>query len=213
MKKIICIFIALVLTVSVMLLPGCGSKAPEEEKFDIESYSKAHPLAVINVKDFGTIYVELYEDVAPNTVNNFISLANSGFYNGVIFHRVIKNFMIQGGDPEGTGYGGPGYNIAGEFNANGFKNELKHTRGVISMARGAYDFNSQGSQFFIMHVDYPSLDGQYSSFGKVISGLDVVDAIAEVKTNSSDKPLTDVVMESVKVETWGVNYPEPVKVK
>ena len=173
-----------------------------------------NPFATITVKEYGTITVELYYDVAPNTVRNFISLANSGFYDGVIFHRVIKNFMIQGGDPTGTGSGGPGYKIKGEFTANGFENKLKHTRGVISMARANGRNDSAGSQFFIMHVDYPSLDGQYASFGKVTSGMDVVDKIAAVATNpANDKPLTDVVIESIRVDTKGFEYPAPDVIK
>ncbi len=158
----------------------------------------------------GEIKVELYPDIAPNTVNNFISLVKKGFYNGLIFHRVIKNFMLQGGDPKGNGTGGPGYTIKGEFSMNGFKNELKHERGVISMARAMHP-NSAGSQFFIMHVDYPYLDGEYASFGKTIEGFDVIDKIANVQTAYGDKPLTDVVMLEVSVETFGEIYPDPIK--
>lgn len=165
-----------------------------------------NPVVTMNVKNFGTIEIELYPDVAPNTVNNFIELVNKHFYDGVIFHRIIKGFMIQGGDPQGIGIGGPGYSIKGEFLANGVVNNLKHTKGVISMARAQHP-NSAGSQFFIMHEDAPHLDGQYAAFGKVISGLDVVDAIASVTTNYNDKPLEDVVMESVTVNTHGVDYP------
>lgn len=165
-----------------------------------------NPVVTMNVKNFGTIEIELYPDVAPNTVNNFIELVNKHFYDGVIFHRIIRGFMIQGGDPQGIGIGGPGYSIKGEFLANGVVNNLKHTKGVISMARAQHP-NSAGSQFFIMHEDAPHLDGQYAAFGKVISGLDVVDAIACVATNYNDKPLEDVVMESVTVNTQGVDYP------
>ncbi len=169
-----------------------------------------NPLVTIKTT-LGEIKVELYPEIAPNTVNNFISLINKGFYNGLIFHRVIKNFMLQGGDPKGNGTGGPGYSIKGEFSMNGFKNELKHERGVISMARAMHP-NSAGSQFFIMHVDYPYLDGEYASFGKTIEGFDVIDKIANVQTTYGDRPLTDVVMTEVTVETFGQTYPEPNKV-
>ena len=155
--------------------------------------------AIIEVKEFGTIEVELNPSVAPITVENFVKLANKGFYNGLTFHRVIKGFMIQGGCPKGNGTGGPGYSIKGEFYANGINNPLKHTRGVISMAR-AMDPDSAGSQFFIMHQDAPHLDGQYAAFGKVSKGIEVVDAIASVKTNYYDMPLNKVVIKSIKIE-------------
>lgn len=171
-----------------------------------------NPIATITMEDGSVIKVELYPEIAPNTVNNFISLASSGFYDGLIFHRVIKNFMIQGGDPNGTGTGGPNYSIKGEFTSNGFKNDLKHTEGVISMARSTAK-DSAGSQFFIMAVTYPSLDGEYASFGKVIEGLDVVHQIENVSTNYEDKPLTVQRMKSITIETFGVDYPEPNKVK
>ncbi|MBY0584426.1 peptidylprolyl isomerase [Murdochiella sp. Marseille-P8839] len=158
----------------------------------------------------GEIQAELYPEIAPNTVNNFISLVQKGFYDGLIFHRVIPQFMIQGGDPEGTGMGGPGYTIAGEFAHNGFANALKHEAGVLSMAR-SMDPDSAGSQFFIMHKNAPHLDGEYAAFGKVIEGMDVVDAIANVKTGWGDRPKDDVVMTKVTVETFGENYPEPEK--
>lgn len=148
----------------------------------------ANPIVTIQMKDGGVMKAELYPDIAPESVKNFVDLASKGFYNGLIFHRVIPGFMIQGGDPEGTGMGGPGYTIKGEFAANGFKNDLKHTRGVLSMAR-AMDPNSAGSQFFIMHEDYPSLDGQYAAFGKLIEGIEVVDKIASVRTDYQDRPL------------------------
>ena len=151
---------------------------------------------------------ELYPQVAPNTVNNFISLVNKGFYDGLIFHRVINGFMIQGGDPEGTGMGGPGYGIKGEFAQNGFANDLKHTAGVLSMARSMMP-NSAGSQFFIMHKDAPHLDGAYAAFGKIIEGMDVVNKIAEVATDYSDRPMEDQRMKTVTVETFGVDYDEP----
>ena len=158
----------------------------------------------------GVIKAELYPDIAPNSVNNFISLINKGFYDGLIFHRVISGFMIQGGCPDGTGMGGPGYSIPGEFTANGFKNELKHDRGVLSMAR-AMSPDSAGSQFFLMHETSPHLDGQYAAFGKVTSGMDVVDAIAAVKTDRSDRPLTEQKIISITVDTHGEEYPEPKK--
>ena len=158
----------------------------------------------------GVIKAELYPEIAPNSVNNFISLINKGFYNGLIFHRVISGFMIQGGCPDGTGMGGPGYSIPGEFSANGFKNDLKHTRGVLSMAR-AMSPDSAGSQFFLMHETSPHLDGQYAAFGKVIEGMEVVDQIAACPTGRNDKPLQPQVMKTVTVETFGVEYPEPKK--
>ena len=168
----------------------------------------ANPIITINMQGGGVIKVELYPEIAPNTVNNFISLVKKGFYNGLTFHRIIPGFMIQGGDPNGVGSGGPGYSIRGEFAINGFENDLKHTAGVISMAR-AMNPNSAGSQFFIMHEDAPHLDGSYAAFGKTIEGMDVVDEIARVKTGWGDKPITPVIMESVTVETFGVDYPEP----
>ena len=155
--------------------------------------------AIIEVEKFGTIEVELYRDTAPITVDNFVKLANKGFYNGLTFHRIIRGFMIQGGCPKGNGTGGPGYSIKGEFASNGFNNPIKHERGVISMAR-AMDPNSAGSQFFIMHQAAPHLDGQYAAFGKVTKGIEVVDAIASVETNYFDAPLQKVVIKSIKVK-------------
>ena len=169
-----------------------------------------NPIVTIEMEDGGTIKAELYPEIAPNTVNNFISLINKGYYDGVIFHRVIPGFMIQGGDPKGMGTGGPGYSIKGEFTRNGFKNDLKHERGVLSMAR-AMAPNSAGSQFFIMHKNSPHLDGQYAAFGKVLEGMEVVDAIANTRRGPNDKPLTPQVMKKVTVETFGVEYPEPEK--
>ncbi len=170
-----------------------------------------NPIVTIEMEDGGVIKAELYPDVAPNTVNNFISLVNSGFYNGLIFHRVIPGFMIQGGCPNGNGMGGPGYGIKGEFFANGFANNLRHMRGVLSMAR-AQSPNSAGSQFFIMTDPASYLDGQYAAFGKVLEGLDVVDRIAASPRNYMDKPHKDQRMKSVTVETFGVEYPAPEKV-
>ncbi len=170
----------------------------------------SNPIVNIKMANGGVIKVELYPDVAPNTVNNFISLVNKGFYNGLIFHRVIPGFMIQGGCPEGIGIGGPGYSIEGEFAQNRFTNDLKHERGVISMARSMAP-NSAGSQFFIMHQNAPHLDGAYAAFGKVIEGMDVVDEIANTPTGFQDKPKAEQVMESVSANTFGVEYAEPKK--
>lgn len=170
-----------------------------------------NPIVTIKLNNGKTIKAELYPEIAPNTVNNFISLVSRGYYDGICFHRVISGFMIQGGDPKGNGTGGPGYSIKGEFTSNGFKNDLKHTRGVLSMARTMAP-NSAGSQFFIMHADAPYLDGQYAGFGKVIEGIDAVDDIASTKTDWSDRPYDDQVMTEVTVETFGVSYPEPEKV-
>ena len=167
-----------------------------------------NPIVTFEMKDGDVFYIELYPEIAPNTVNNFISLVKKGFYNGLCFHRVIEGFMIQGGDPKGNGTGGPGYTIRGEFSKNGFKNDLKHKRGVISMARSMMP-NSAGSQFFIMHADAPHLDGQYAAFGQVIDGMDVIDKIAEVNVDYNDKPLRDQVIKSVTVDTNGVEYEEP----
>ncbi len=168
----------------------------------------SNPVVTITMEDGGVITAELYPEIAPNTVNNFISLINKHFYDGVIFHRVIPGFMIQGGDPDGRGTGGPGYSIRGEFAANGFNNTLRHTAGVLSMARAMHP-DSAGSQFFIMHEDAPHLDGQYAAFGKVTSGMDVVDRIATAKRNFSDKPLHDQRIKTMTVDTAGVEYPEP----
>lgn len=166
-----------------------------------------NPVVTIETNQ-GVIKVELYPDVAPNTVNNFVSLVSKKFYDGTIFHRVIPGFMIQGGDPEGSGMGGPGYGIKGEFSANGFENNLKHTTGVISMARSQRP-NSAGSQFFIMVADAPYLDGQYAAFGKVIEGQEVAEAIVNAPRDRSDRPNQDQIMEKVTVETFGETYPEP----
>ena len=174
------------------------------------SYKMANTVVTFKINGEDTIKVELYPDVAPNTVNNFISLVKKGFYNDFTLHRVIKGFMIQGGCPEGTGMGGPGYSIKGEFNQNRFKNDLKHTAGVISMARAMMP-NSAGSQFFIMHKDAPHLDGAYAAFGKVIEGMDVVDKIACVATDRRDMPMEPVIMTEVTVDTFGTEYPEPEK--
>ena len=168
----------------------------------------SNPIVTFNMEDGKVIRAELYPEIAPNTVNNFISLIRKGFYNGLTFHRVIKGFMIQGGCPLGTGTGGPGYHIRGEFAMNGFENNLRHDPGVLSMAR-AMNPNSAGSQFFIMHKAAPHLDGGYAAFGKVIEGMDAVNAIADVRTSFTDKPLKPVVMKTVTVDTLGKEYPEP----
>ena len=211
-KKIIALLLGLMMLCSLACAKEATS-APAAEKTETKeetNVDKTHPIATITMKDGGVIELELYPEIAPESVKNFISLANSGFYDGLIFHRVIAGFMIQGGDPDGRGTGGPGYCIKGEFSANGVKNDLSHLRGVISMAR-AQPFDSAGSQFFICHADSQFLDGQYAAFGKVTSGLDVVDRIAKTTTDSRDKPYKDQIMETVRVETWGVEYGEPEK--
>ena len=217
LKFITILAISAVLSISIV---GCSNsksnekvkedntKKQTEEKID----EKDLPEVTIKVKDYGTMKGVLYPNKAPNTVNNFIALANSGFYDNLTFHRVIKDFMIQGGDPEGTGTGGPGYSIKGEFSSNGFDNDLKHTEGVLSMAR-ARDKDSGGSQFFIMTKDSPHLDGDYAAFGKITEGLDVLHKIEDVKTDSNDKPLNEVKIESIKVDTKGKEYKEPEKIK
>ena len=169
-----------------------------------------NPIVTITLATGNEIKVEWYPDIAPNTVNNFISLVEKEYYNGLIFHRVIPGFMIQGGCPDGTGMGGPGYSIKGEFSHNGFENNLKHTEGVISMARSAMP-NSAGSQFFIMHKTSPHLDGEYAAFGKVTEGMEYVNEIAETPTDYSDRPITEQVIKSMTVDTFGVEYPEPEK--
>ncbi len=171
-----------------------------------------NPIVTITMSNGDVMKAELYPEIAPNTVNNFISLIKKGFYDGISFHRVIAGFMIQGGCPNGTGTGGPGYRIKGEFSQNGFDNPLKHTPGVLSMARAMMP-DSAGSQFFIMHKTSPHLDGAYAAFGKVIEGLDVVDKIANVATDYNDKPRVPQIIASMTVETFGVDYPEPEKMK
>ena len=215
MKRLICTIIILAL-----LLPlGCsanGAKSQSEETPAMQE--QKNPVATIEMENGGIIKIELYPNIAENTVKNFISLANSGFYDGVIFHRVIEGFMIQGADPTGTGTGGPGYRIKGEFSNNNHENNLSHTRGVISMARQgnpyfpAAAYNTAGSQFFIMHADSDFLDKDYAAFGEVIEGMDVVDAIATTDTDRNDKPLAEQRMKTVRVETFGVDYGEPEKI-
>jgi peptidyl-prolyl cis-trans isomerase B (cyclophilin B) len=203
MKKI---FLTLFITLSLV---GCSKTENSTTEINVENL----PIATIEVENFGTIEAELYPNIAPNTVKNFISLANSGFYDNLTFHRIIDGFMIQGGDPEGTGIGGPGYTIKGEFTNNGFENNLSHTTGVLSMARKSYPNDSAGSQFFIMTGDSPHLDGDYAAFGKVISGMDVVENISKVNTDSSDAPIEKVVIKSIKVDTKGETYSEPEIIK
>ena len=193
---------------SALALVGCSSESNMEET---RTPPKELPVAIMVVKDFGKVEIELYPHIAPNTVNNFISLANSGFYDGLTFHRVIKDFMVQGGDPEGSGMGGPGYKIKGEFSKNKFQNDLKHTEGIISMAR-SQNKNSAGSQFFIVTKNASHLDGKYASFGKVINGMDIVHDIENVQTGANNKPINNVIIESIKVDTKGVDYQEPEKI-
>ncbi len=205
MKKTAVLIVAMLL----LILTACGNKDQEQSAEEPVKKVDKNPIVTITMENDKQIKVELYPEVAPNTVANFISLINDKFYDGLIFHRVIPEFMIQGGDPDGNGTGGPGYSIKGEFSSNGFENSLKHERGVISMAR-SQEPDSGGSQFFIMVADYPSLDGEYASFGKVTEGMDVVDEIVSAQTEN-DKPLEDQKMKSVTVETFGEEYSEPEK--
>jgi peptidyl-prolyl cis-trans isomerase B (cyclophilin B) len=222
----------LTLIALLLIATGCGSKVKTNNSTDATATSNGagaastqeaspmngvdtsgdNPIVTIEMDSGKIIKLELYPKVAPNTVNNFISLVKKGFYDGTIFHRVIPGFMIQGGDPDGTGMGGPGYSIAGEFTQNGFKNDLKHTTGVLSMAR-AQDPNSAGSQFFIMVADAPSLDGAYAAFGKVTEGMDVVNEIVNLPTDANDRPRTPPVMKKVTVDTRGADAPEPEIIK
>lgn len=212
--------ILLVMLCLVMIIAaGCGNKPTNNNASSNNGSSSgaagnnaSHPIVTIEMEDGSIIKAELYPEVAPNTVNNFISLIQKGFYDGTIFHRVIPGFMIQGGDPEGTGTGGPGYSIAGEFSGNGFTNNLLHTEGVLSMAR-TQDPDSAGSQFFIMDAAAPSLDGSYAAFGKVTEGIEVVKSIVNLPRDSSDRPEEPPVMKKVTVDTLGVTYPEPQKVE
>lgn len=207
MKKLISLALCVVMMFS---FAACSNDVTDgkENRSEFENLTD-NPVATIVIKDYGTITVELRYDKAPNTVKNFIYLANSGFYNGLTFHRVIENFMIQGGDPDGNGTGGPGYTIKGEFANNGVDNDLLHTRGAVSMARRSYQYDSAGSQFFICQTEYPSLDGDYAVFGYVTDGIEIVDEMAKVRTDGNDKPYDDVVIESVSVDTKGLTYDEP----
>lgn len=222
------LLVLLTLMISGFMLVGCGNNSKQDENKDQgnnveesndkstenknEGNKKDLPTVTIEVKGFGTMKGELYPDKAPNTVNNFITLANSGFYNGLTFHRIIPDFMIQGGDPDGVGTGGPGYSIKGEFSSNGFDNDIKHTEGILSMARSR-DKDSAGSQFFIMTKVASHLDGEYAAFGKITEGLEVLHKIESIKTGANDKPEEPVVIESIKVDTKGINYKEPEKMK
>lgn len=216
MKRTACILAAALL----LLGAGCRSAGSGAtiKKGVPDIVITNNPIATIEMEDGGVIQIELYYDKAPNTVKNFIHLANSGFYDGLIFHRVISGFMIQGGDPDGTGAGGPGYRIKGEFSNNSFPNDLKHERGVISMARQGNPYmpqsayNTAGSQFFIMHADAPSLDKDYAAFGRVIEGMDVVDAIADTATGANDRPLADQRIKSIRVDTFGIDFGEPERI-
>lgn len=196
------------------VITGCGTSQNSEQSNDKSSnknnnnFIEDNPIVTITMENDEQIIIELFPNIAPNTVNNFISLIEDGFYDGLIFHRVIPDFMVQGGDPDGIGTGGPGYSIKGEFNNNGFTNDLTHERGVISMARSQHP-DSAGSQFFIVHRDSPHLDDEYAGFGQVIEGIEVVDQIASVKRDGSDKPLEDQVMKSVTVDTKGHDYDQP----
>ncbi|WP_440895519.1 peptidylprolyl isomerase [Amphibacillus sp. Q70] len=203
--------LSLFLTSLLFLMAACEQDNPSTDD-EIASYPvvEENPIVTMTMEDDQEIIIELFPDIAPNTVANFVTLVEDGFYDGLIFHRVIPDFMIQGGDPEGNGLGGPDYSIAGEFSENGFENNLSHDRGIISMARSQSP-NSAGSQFFIMHEASTHLDKQYAAFGQVLEGMDVVDQIANLERDSNDKPLEDVVMKSVTVDTKGVDYPEPVK--
>jgi peptidyl-prolyl cis-trans isomerase B (cyclophilin B) len=204
--------VSLVFAMLLIVVSGCVRPASNAAQPSVPAPPEGpNPVATIEMQDGQKIVIELYPEIAPNTVYNFISLANKGFYDGLIFHRVIPGFMIQGGDPNGNGSGGPGYAIKGEFTSNGHKNHLKHTRGVISMARGD-NLDSAGSQFFIMLADADHLDNAYASFGKVTEGMDVVDGIAAQQIGEGDKPVTDQVMKKVTVDTHGLEYPEPVKI-
>lgn len=215
MKKSLLKKIAMVATCTFIFVSfvGCGSSEGNEAKSDIVgTKSEDNPIVTMEIEGMGNIVLELYPDVAPNTVNNFISLVKDGFYDGLTFHRVIDGFMIQGGDPNGNGTGGPGYSIKGEFSGNDFQNDLSHTVGVISMAR-SLDPDSAGSQFFIMSSDTTSLDGQYAAFGKVLEGLDVVEKISKTSVDSNDKPKEDVVIKKVTIDTKGKEYSEPEKIE
>lgn len=199
----------LLLLLTVLMMSGCGKEEkPESKNMQVEK----NPIVTIEMEGGGTIKVELEPNVAPNTVANFVSLVEDQYYDGLTFHRVIPSFMIQGGDPDGNGTGGPGYSIAGEFSTNDFENNIKHERGVISMAR-SQDPNSAGSQFFIMVADVSQLDGDYAAFGKVTEGMDVVDQIVSVERDAVDKPLEEQKMKKVTVETFGITYPAVKKVQ
>lgn len=202
-------YLIIVIFTLAIILSGCGSN--QNNSTEEEAGVSQNPIVTIEMESGDNIRIELYPHMAPNTVNNFISLVNKGFYDGVIFHRAVAGFMIQGGDPEGTGRGGPGYTIKGEFTANGFQNDLKHERGIISMARQSQPLDSAGSQFFIMVKETPALDGQYAGFGRVTEGMETVDEISKAPTSGypQDLLLEEYIMKKVTVETFGVDYDEP----
>ncbi len=213
MKKNLRKVMLLVGALSLSLMIGCSKgNASKEQTNEPLDPPKELPIATITIKDYGTIEAELYPHLAPNTVNNFIELANSKFYDGLIIHRVVKDFVLQGGDPEGTGMGGPGYSISGEFENNGFRNDIKHEAGVISMARSQHP-DSAGSQFFIVTKDAFNLDKDYAAFGKVKEGMDIVGEINNIETGKMDKPVENVVIDSIRVDTKGVDYPKSEKIK
>ncbi|CEN78793.1 peptidylprolyl isomerase [Paraclostridium sordellii] len=211
MGKVLKNLIMIVMVASSILMIGGCSKKIEITNKPLDP-PKELPIVTINIKNYGTIKAELYPHLAPNTVNNFIELANNEFYNGLIIHRVVKDFVIQGGDPEGSGIGGPGYSIKGEFEENGFRNDLKHEKGVLSMARSQQP-DSAGSQFFIVTKDSPNLDKKYAAFGKVISGMEIVDDINSVKVDKKDKPKEKIEIESISVDTRGIEYNKSEKIK
>lgn len=214
MKKILFKAVLSVMILSSVFIIGCSKESGEKKEFANKPLDppKELPIATIKIKDYGTVEAELYPHLAPNTVNNFIELSNNGFYNGLIFHRVVKDFVIQGGDPEGTGMGGPGYSISGEFENNGFKNDISHEKGVLSMARSQHP-DSAGSQFFIVTKDSKNLDKEYAAFGKVTKGIDVIDKINNVEVGKNDKPVKNIVIESISVDTKGVDYKPSEKIK
>lgn len=205
-KKYLILFISII----AIILAACTKNTKTQETVDYTDPS--NPIAIIQMEDGALIKLELYPKAAPNTVNNFISLANTGFYNGLTFHRIVPGFVIQGGDPKGTGMGGPGYSIKGEFSSNGFNNNLKHTKGIISMARSKSN-DSAGSQFFIVVADAKNLDGDYAAFGKVIEGMEFVDKIVSEKRDGNDKPINPIVIKNINVDLKGKTYSEPEKIK
>jgi peptidyl-prolyl cis-trans isomerase B (cyclophilin B) len=209
-KKLVSLIMGITFCLSLSACAGSNKNSDSGSSKAVDYSNETNPVAEILMSDGSIIKVELYPEAAPNTVNNFIYLANSGFYDGLTFHRIIPGFMIQGGDPKGDGTGGPGYSIAGEFKANGFENNLKHTRGVISMAR-AQSYDSAGSQFFIMVSDATSLDGQYAAFGKVTEGMEIVDKIVSAERGSNDKPVEPIVMSKITIDLKGKTYSDPAK--
>lgn len=213
MKKNLRKIMVLAGALSLSLMIGCSKKDLSKEATNEPlDPPKELPVASIKIKDYGTIEAELYPHLAPNTVNNFIELSNSEFYDGLIIHRVVKDFVLQGGDPEGSGMGGPGYSISGEFENNGFKNDIKHESGVLSMARSQHP-DSAGSQFFIVTKDAFNLDKEYAGFGKVTKGMDIVEEINNVEVGKMDKPVDNIVIESIRVDTKGIDYPNAIKIK